>query len=144
MNRKPCDELFQNVEDCALLLVPAPPGMGRQRPQNTQEDRGYHGDGRGYDPQHLPHIALYTPTKPVFTATMGVCRVVGGLLQPNRGRVRFFKKQSLAQRPDGITQLRFQKVSMRVLQASLTRKTTVHGHRERTLFLATTSSPYSD
>ena len=33
---------------------------GRQSPQSTKEDRGYHGDGRGYDPQRPPHIALYT------------------------------------------------------------------------------------
>ena len=45
-----------------VILVPAPPGMGRQRPQNTQEDRGWYGDGRGYDPQHLPHIGLYMYT----------------------------------------------------------------------------------
>ena len=48
--------------DRTTQLVPAPPGMGRQRQQNTQEDRGYHGDARGHGPQHFPRIALYTPT----------------------------------------------------------------------------------
>ena len=80
--------------------------MGRQRPQNTQEDRGYHGDGRGYDPQHLADMALgprhsYYPVTAtrVCVRYLVVCyRQIGA-----QHKCHLWECHSLAQWQDGIT-----------------------------------------
>ena len=50
-------------------------------------------------PTHRPIHSRY----PVFTCYKGVCRVLGGMLQPSRDAWHLSVCHSLAQQPDGIT-----------------------------------------
>ena len=53
--------------------------------------------------RNTSHTSPYTLLLTGIYCYNGVCPVVGGLLQPNQGGLRFSKCHSLAQQPDLIT-----------------------------------------
>ena len=123
-----------------VVLVPAPPGMGRQRPQNTQEDRGWYGDGRGCDPQHLPHIGLYTPATRYLLATrvsvryLVVCYSQVGALGIYRSAIPWHNDRMASR---SFIFRRFLCAICEILWPEKLRSRNTH--RERTLLSATTS-----